>query len=99
MSTQRKELLIKRFKKLLRSDEDLRVEYMCERSASGLYYTTGTAMKIINAHYQEVITDKMKDFVNNLDCKRKEEVKMFGEEFSYCDRESILIIRYIRRNG
>ena len=102
MSTlNRKAKLIKRFKNLLRSGEDLTVEYMCQKAATGLYYTTGTAMKIINEHYNsDVITDRMREFVANFEkCGRKKQIKMFSEEFLFCPRESVLIMRYIRRNG
>ena len=99
MSTQRKTLLVKRFQNLLRSGEDLTVEYMCGQAANKLFYTTGTAMKIINAYYNSIITDPMREFVKNSNCSRKEEIRKFCEEFNLCDREAILIIRYIRRNG
>jgi hypothetical protein len=96
---ERHRIIVEKFHELLRSGKDYSVKYMCEEAGKAVYMGYYHTMKIINDHYQEIITQEMRDFLNNLECTREEELKQFSDKFDVCRRESILLIRYIRRNG
>ena len=96
---ERHKVAIIKFQKLLRSGKDYSVKYMYDEVGKVVYMQERAVQRIINYYYQEVITKEMIDFLHSLNCDRKKEIEVFAQEFNVCTRESILLIRYIRRNG
>lgn len=94
---ERHKKVLDKFQELLRSGKDYSVKYMYEEAGKAVYIDGRSVEKIVNTHYNSIITDAMVGFLHSLDCPRVEEIKRFSKEFNVCRRESILIIRYIRR--
>jgi hypothetical protein len=94
---ERHKKIIEKFQELLRSGKDYTVNSMCHEAGKVVYIEGESVKKIINRHYQQIINQEMVDFLNNLECNRQEEIKQFSEKFDVCRRESILLIRYLRR--
>lgn len=94
---ERDKIILKKFQELLRSGKDYSVESMCNEVGKHVFMEGVSIVAIINRHYREAITKEMVEYVNSLKCSRDEEIKLFSKRFGVCRRESILIIRYIRR--
>ena len=93
----RHEVALKEFHRLLRSGNDYTVSYMSKKASKLAFIEAGTIERVVNKHYQKIISDEMVEFINNSNCSKKKEIKLFSERFEICKRESILIIRYIKR--
>lgn len=94
---ERNKVVIAKFQELLRSGKDYSVESMYNE-AGRIVYIKGISVKsIIQNHYKKVITQEMIDYLNDIKCCREDEIESFSDKFNVCRRESILLIRYIRR--
>jgi len=92
-------IILKEFHRLLRSGKDYSTSSMYKEAGAKMRIEGSSAGNIIRKHYQssEVITDDMKIFVkSNSKLPFVELMKEFGLKFKVCERESRLIIGYIR---
>lgn len=99
MIKERHKVVINKFQELLRCGKDYSVMYMYEEAGKEVYMKGYSTVRVINRYYSEIITQEMIDFVSNLTCKRKDEIEQFAKRFNVCTRESVLLIRYIRRRN
>ena len=97
---QDKELaIVSRFQELLRSGKDYKVRYMYTESGKIAYITASAAKRIINNHYQRIVTDDMIDLLRSLAGRHQHKVRTFAKKYNLCERESRLLIRYIKRHN
>lgn len=99
LTKERHKIVLDKFQDLLRSGKDYTVQHMYSEAAKEVTFEGVSIQQIINKHYNESITQEMIDYIKNLTCPRKEEIQSFSEKFKVCRRESILLIRYIRRRN
>lgn len=98
MREQKEKAVINRFHRLLRGGQDYNVDYMYDEAGKKAFLTRRGAREIINKYYRGIVTDKMKAFVDGLEgTSHSETFDLFAKEFNVCKRESILLIRYIKR--
>lgn len=97
LQKERDKAIIDKFQSLLRSGMDYDVNSMYEEAGRVAFMTPEAARKIINRHYKSLLTDEMIEHMRSLTCAHSEKVKCFAEKFSLCERESRLLIRYIKR--
>lgn len=97
ISEKREKIIINKFQSLLRSGKDYTNDYMYNEAANMVFMHAQSARRIINRFYQGVINHEMIDFVNKAKGKHIEKVNAFSDRFNVCERESRLIIRYIKR--
>jgi hypothetical protein len=94
----KQKIVIDRFHQLLRSGKDYETNYMYKEAGRPAYMTEEGAGKIIRTYYRGLITEKMVNCVSVSEEKsRNDQIKVFSAQFKLCERESRLIIRYIRR--
>jgi hypothetical protein len=96
---ERHKVAINKFIELLRSGKDYGVDHMYSEAGKVSYISFKSVERVVNKYYGEVITQDMINFVNRFSCSREESIKQFSEKFNVCRRESILLIRYIRRRN
>jgi hypothetical protein len=99
---ERHKVIIEKFQELLRSGKDYSVKYMYDEAGAIVYVKGGSVPQIINKHYHQIVSPEMIGYIRALNlcgATRKEEVILFSKKFEVCIRESILLIRYIRRRN
>ena len=92
--------VINRFQRLLRSGKDYDVHSMYKEAGDAVCIVASTAQGIVNKYYRGLITQEMIEYVKYLDelCNSPaDNILCFAEKFSVCERESRLLIRYIKR--
>lgn len=91
--------VINKFQSLVRSGMDYNVEYMCSEAGKSGLVGCEMARKIINKYYNGLISKDMVSFIRGLNgSKHSEKISLFSERFKVCERESRLLIRYIKRS-
>lgn len=95
---ERDEAIINKFLSLLRSGMDYDVKSMYAESGRIAYVGHELSKVIINNYYKKKITSDMREFVESLKCKHIDKIRLFSNKFDVCQRESRLMIRYIRRS-
>ena len=98
-TTEKEKIVLKEFQRLLRSGKDLSVNSMYEDAGKKVYLEGATAGNIIRRHYRMKIESKseMTNFVSqNKGLKFNALMKDFARIFKVCERESRLMIGYIR---
>lgn len=89
--------VIREFHKQLRSGKDLDTNSMYQDAGKTCFLSCKQAGNIVRKHYNSIINDDMTNFVNQLNVQHEQKVVLFAEKFSFCPRESRLIINYIIR--
>jgi hypothetical protein len=92
--------VIREFHKQLRSGKDLDTNSMYQDAGKTCFLSCKQAGNIVRKHYNSIINEEMSNFINQLNVNNvhhEEKVILFAEKFSYCTRESRLIINYIIR--
>lgn len=89
--------VIREFHKQLRSGKDLDTNSMYQDAGKTVFLSCKQAGNIVRRHYNSIINEEMSNFVNGLNVQHEEKVTQFAEKFSFCVRESRLIINYIIR--
>lgn len=98
-TTEKEKIVLKEFQRLLRSGKDLSANSMYEDAGKKVYLEGPTVGNIIRKHYRKKVISntEMIIFVNEHDClKFNILMKEFAAKFKVCERESRLIIGYIR---
>lgn len=96
-TTEKEKIVLKEFQRLLRSGKDLSASSMYEDAGKKVFLEGPTAGNIIRKHYRDMITYEMKMFVvDRFDMKFNPLSNEFKAKFRLCDRESRLILGYIR---
>lgn len=96
---EKEKIVLKEFQRLLRSGKDFSTNSMYEDAGKKVFLEGETAGNIIRKHYREQIksNSEMVSFVaENKDLKIQFLMKVFSAKFKVCERESRLIIGYIR---
>lgn len=91
--------VIREFHKQLRSGKDLDTNSMYEESGKKCYLSGKQAGNIVRKYYHQVINEQMKTFVEGLQVSHETKIETFSSKFSFCQRESRLIINYILRKS
>lgn len=89
--------LIDKFQELLRCGKDYSVDAMYKEAGDKVYLSSKRVKDIINTHYRGLITEDMILFVSSMNCSYQEKVMHFSVEFKMCERESRLLIGYIKK--
>jgi len=97
MSQAKETRVINKFQSLLRSGMDYDVDSMYEEAGNAVCIVGVSARRIVNNYYKGIINKEMLDFVKGLECSHPEKVKLFSKRFGTCERESRLLIRYVKR--
>lgn len=96
-TTEKEKIVLKEFQRLLRSGKDLSANSMYEDAGKKVFLQGSTAGNIVRKHYREVISYEMKTFViDRFDMKFNKLSNEFKAKFKLCERESRLILGYIR---
>jgi hypothetical protein len=96
---EKEKIVLKEFQRLLRSGKDLSANSMYEDAGKKVYLEGTTAGNMIRKHYRDLIKSNpsMTTFVKLYDHMNYNDLmKGFAVEFKVCERESRLIIGYIR---
>ena len=96
MHQTKQQRVIETFQSLLRSGKDYSTEFMYETAGESVCVVGESARRIINKYYRGVVDQDMIDFIEYHNCSPKKQIELFAEKFSICNRESRLIIRYIK---
>ena len=97
MSQEKETRVINKFQSLLRSGKDFDVQSMYKESGETVCIAGRSAERIINSYYRGIVNQEMIVFVSGLRCSHYQKIKLFSFEFDICERESRLLIRYIKR--
>ena len=89
--------VIDEFTTLLRSGKDYTTDYMYYEAGRLVYIEPESARRIINDHYKKVITPEMIRYYKSLDGSHQEKIANMAKKYDICERESRLIIRYIKK--
>lgn len=94
----RDKALINRFHEILRSGKDYDAESIYEDAGKDFFLSGKRVQEIISLHYRsQVITCDMIVYELSLNGAFEDVIEQFALHFSLCNRESRLIIRYIKR--
>ena len=98
-TTQRHEIAINSFLTQLRCGKDYTVLSMYEEAGKEAFLEGHTVANVVRDHFnKEVITPEMIEALNSIqESNHRKTVSVFASAFNLCERESHLIIRYIRR--
>ena len=97
-TTLQKEIkVIRKFHRQLRSGIDYSTDAMYEDAGRYCYLSRKQAGNIVRNYYNQIISEEMQNFVNNLNVHHEEKISIFSRQFGFCTRESRLIINYIIR--
>ena len=91
--------VIREFHKQLRSGKDLDTNSMYQDAGKSCFLSCKQAGNIVRKYYNSIINDEMTQFVEGLNVNHEEKIKTFSDKFSFCPRESRLIINYILRKS
>ena len=97
MSETKERKVINKFQSLLRSGKDFDVESMYEEAGQTVCIVGRSAGRIVKKYYRGIVNQEMIVFVSGLRCSHYQKIKLFSFEFDICERESRLLIRYIKR--
>lgn len=98
-SIEKEKVILKEFQRLLRSGRNYNAESMYKNAGAKCFLEGATAGNIVRRHYRDQIKSKpeMIEFINqNENLKFDILMKEFAKKFKVCERESRLIIGYIR---
>jgi len=96
-TTEKEKIVLKEFQRLLRSGKDYSTISMYKDAGAKCFLEAARAGRIVNHHYQKLISEDMREFVQvNNSLKFDALKKEFAVKFKLCQRESRLIIGYIR---
>jgi hypothetical protein len=98
-TVEKEKIVLKEFQRLLRSGKDLSANSMYEDAGKKVFLEGPTAGNIIRKHYRKQIQSNvdMITFVQEHESLRFNDLmKEFAITFKVCERESRLIIGYIR---
>jgi len=96
MAQTKQQRVVESFQSLLRSGMDYSTEYMYEVAGESVCIVGSSAKGIVRKYYRRIVNQEMIDFIECHNCPPKKQIELFAEKFSICNRESRLIIRYIK---
>lgn len=95
---QKEKKVIQTFHKLLRSGKDYTTKWMYGEAGRPCFLTADSAGNLIRKYYKNTITEEMIEYLPKLNhLSHESAICQFAIHFDLCNRESRLIIRYIRR--
>lgn len=97
MNQEKETRIINKFQSLLRSGKDFDVSSMYKEAGETVCIAGVSAKRIVRDYYRGIVNKDMIEFVSGLDCSHSQKIERFSIEFSMCERESRLLIRYIKR--
>lgn len=98
-TTKKERIVLKEFQRLLRSGRNYNSESMYRDAGAKCFLEGPTAGNIVRRHYRELIktNTEMTTFISeNKNLKFGILMKEFAKKFKVCERESRLIIGYMR---
>jgi len=96
MSRTKEQRVIDKFQSLLRSGMDYDVNSMYEEAGESVCIAGVSARRIVNNYYKGIVSEEMIIFFRGLTCSHAEKVELFSKKFETCERESRLLMRYIK---
>lgn len=93
---ERNKRIIDRFHEELRSGKDLDVESIYTDIAEVFFISKRWVQQVVNSYYRDYISCDMIVFTLQLSGDMKEKIDKFSGVFGTCERESRLIIRYVK---